>query len=203
MKKIYTFIIFAIIFGLISGAISSLIITKISSPSEEDLIKEFYDVETATKVSPHHLRKHINDEDFILVDVRSEEEYIKEHIIGAINIPAYKDKEHSDYGAVERITNSFKEIREANPEKDIIVYCYSGPCMSGSKVGKILADRGIYVKQLGIGWNEWRYDWENWNHEHEWEETNVEDYIISGNESGKANVGYYEGTCGIDDSISC
>lgn len=49
--------------------------------------------------------------------------------------------------------------------------------MTGRKVGKMLAKEGIYVKHLGIGWNEWRYDWKSWNHPHEWDITNPMDYI--------------------------
>ncbi|MFQ5621159.1 MAG: rhodanese-like domain-containing protein [Candidatus Nanoarchaeia archaeon] len=130
---------------------------KLQNPMQDELRKEFYLVEATTAVSPHHIRKHIKDDDYILVDLRSQEEYGEEHIIGAVNIPAYKDKDHSDYGAVEGITSSFRELAAANPHKDLIVYCYSIPCMTGRKVGKILAEKGIYVKHLGVGWNEWRY----------------------------------------------
>ena len=103
--------------------------------------------------------------------------YEKEHIIGAINIPAYKDRGNSDYGAVDRIVGEFKKIEEQNPDTEFIVYCYSTPCMTGRKVGAILTENEIYVKHLGIGWNEWRYFWTMWNHEHEWNITNVEDYM--------------------------
>ena len=44
------------------------------------------------------------------------EEYEEEHIITAINIPAYKDKDHSDYGAVDRIVGEFRKIKEENPD---------------------------------------------------------------------------------------
>jgi len=193
--------------GAVAGLIVSLFVLGISLQDEktsEEKIKEFYDIETAVMVSPHHLRKHLNDEnkDFILVDVRSEEEYLKEHIKGAINIPVYKNKYESDYGAVERLVNEFSKLGN---DKDVIVYCYSGPCMSGRKVGKVLADNEIYVKHLGVGWNEWRYYWEIWNHEHEWAETNVEDYIESGVASesslGEAYVG--SGGCAVDGILGC
>lgn len=112
--------------------------------------------------------------DFILVDLRSAEEYEVEHIKWAINIPAYKDKDHSAYDQVDRIVGSFANLPK---DKKIIVYCYSRACMTGRKVGKMLADNGIFVKHLGIGWNEWRYDWKSWNHPHEWAITNPMDYV--------------------------
>ncbi len=88
------------------------------------------------------------DMNFILVDLRSQEEYEKEHIIGAISIPAYKDRDTSDYGAVDRIVGEFSKLPK---DKDVIVYCYSIPCMTERKIGKMLAERGIYVKLLGVG----------------------------------------------------
>ena len=193
--------------GAVAGLLVSLLIMGIVSPEEktpEEKIKEFYDIETEVMVSPHHLRKHLNDEnrDFILVDVRSEEEYLEEHIKSAINIPVYKNKYESDYGAVERLVEEFSKL---DKEKNIVVYCYSGPCMSGRKVGKVLADSEIYVKHLGVGWNEWRYHWNLWNHEHEWAETNVEDYIESGVASESSPNEEYVGSggCAVDGILGC
>ena len=75
-------------------------------------------------------------------------------------------------------------LESENPDKDIITYCYSMPCMSAKKIGKLLAENDIYVQTLGIGWNEWKYFWTLWNHPHEWNVTNVEDYLFSGEEPG-------------------
>ncbi len=117
-------------------------------------------------------------------NLRSQEEYEREHIMGAVSIPAYKDPDTSAYGDVRRIVNSFQELKKNNPDKDIIVYCYSMPGMTSRKIGKMLAENDIYVRLLGIGWNEWRYFWNMRNHEHEWDVTNVEDYVSSGKEPG-------------------
>jgi rhodanese-related sulfurtransferase len=143
------------------------------------------------------------DDSFILIDLRSNEEYVEEHIIGAINVPAYKDRDNSDYGAVQRIISTTKQLQKDNPGKDLIVYCYSIPCMTGRKVGKILADEGIYVKLLGVGWNEWRYYWQLWNHPHEWNITNVEDYVISGSEPGIFDADITGTGCPIEGGLGC
>tara|TARA_Y100000034_G_scaffold87295_1_gene104688 strand:+ start:3460 stop:3939 length:480 start_codon:yes stop_codon:yes gene_type:complete len=143
------------------------------------------------------------DESFILVDVRSEEEYIGEHIIGAVNIPVYKDRDHSDYGAVKRIVDSFKKLEKENPDEDIIIYCYSIPCMTGRKVGKILAEKDIYVKELGVEWNEWRYFWTLWNNPHEWNNTYVEDYVINGSLPGQLKEGLVSKSCSFEGSLGC
>ena len=174
-------IVISLIMGAISGAgVSYYLLNK--EKSQDSLIKNFYETENAVYVSPHSLRVKMskNDFNFTLVDLRSPEEYTKEHIKEAINIPAYKDEETPDYNS-ERLVFEFSKLSK---DKDIIVYCYSKPCMTGRKIGKILAENGIYVKHLGVGWNEWRYSWTSWNHEYEWNITKVSDYIEIGKNSG-------------------
>ena len=133
--------------------------------------------------------------DFVLVDLRSAQEYEKEHVVGAVNIPAYKNPDTSAYDEVDRIVNSFKKLKEDNTGKDIVVYCYSIPCMTGRKIGKMLVENGVFVKQLGIGWNEWRFFWDLWNHEHEWNQTDVMDYIATGVEPGLPKIKNSTGVC--------
>ena len=205
MKLTFKVIIVALIFGAISGAFTTFIILNFQTQSQESLIKNFYLTENAIHVSPHSIRKAMdkNDNSFILVDLRSQEEYEQEHIIGAVNVPAYKNPDTSAYGDVERIVNSFKELKTENLNKDIIVYCYSIPCMTGRKIGQMLAENGIYVKHLGIGWNEWRYFWTLWNHPHEWNVTDVNDYVISGKEPGIPKLKVNSAVCPIDNQFGC
>ena len=197
-------IIISILFGILSGAVTTIIIQKITN-NENNLIKEFYLVENAVHVSPHSIRKSMDkgENNFILVDLRSQEEYEKEHIIGAVNIPAYKDPDTSAYGDVDRIVNSFNDLKTKNQNKNLIVYCYSIPCMTGRKIGKLLVGNNIYVKHLGIGWNEWRYDWNSWNHEHEWNITSVKDYIAVGKEPGTPKINLTSKACPIEGALGC
>lgn len=173
----------ALIGGLVGSGVTFALL-RFQGPTANDLIKEFYLTENAVLVSPHSLRKMMDkgETNYVLVDLRSSQEYEKEHIVGAVNIPAYKDPDTSAYEEKDRIVAEFKKLGASG--RDIIVYCYSTPCMTGRKVGKILVDKGIFVKHLGIGWNEWRYFWTLWNHEHEWETTNPGDYLVSGKEPG-------------------
>ncbi len=189
----------SLIAGVIGGALVAVIMLG-QTPTQEDLIKDFYDVETAVHVSPHGLRKHIDrlGHDTVLVDLRSQEEYEAEHIIGAINIPAYATPDKSDYGAVDRIVGAFSELDQS---KEIIVYCYSFPCMTGRKIGHMLTEHDIYVKHLGIGWNEWRYFWNLWNHDGE-TKVNPEDYVVSGPDPGKF-VGEGGVGCPIEGDFGC
>ncbi len=203
-KSVINIVILIIILSAIAGSFTTFAVLKLQTPTQEELIKDFYLTENAVHISPHGLRKHIGeDPNIVLIDLRSQEEYEKEHIIGAINIPAYKDRGNSDYGAVDRIVGEFKKIEEQNPDTEFIVYCYSTPCMTGRKVGAILTENEIYVKHLGIGWNEWRYFWTMWNHEHEWNITNVEDYIATGPEPGIPKLNPDSIGCLIEGDLGC
>lgn len=164
---------------------------QFQAPTNTDRIKDFYLTETAVRVSPHTLRKNMDKgvTNYTLVDVRSAQEYEKEHIMGAINIPAYKDPNTSialdtDKEQTERIISSFTSLPK---DRDIIVYCYSTACMTGRKIGKLLVENNIYVKHLGVGWNEWRYAWDSWNHDSE-TPSDWQDYVVTGKEPGKPTV---------------
>lgn len=194
--KTYNIVVLVIIIGIVSGAFASFITLNLYGSSKESLMRDFYLTENLIHVSPHSLRKAMDkgSSSFILVDLRSKEEYEKEHIIGAINIPAYKYPNTSAYDEVDRIVGAFSALPK---NKEIIVYCYSIPCMTGRKIGKMLAENGIYVKQLGIGWNEWKYYWTLWNHEFEWNQTNVEDYVVSGPEPRISKIKNISGACAL------
>src|SRR3990167_750578 len=91
---------------LVTGAAGWFLYNQITKkPTKNDLIAEFYAVENAVHVSPHSIRKSMDtgEQHFTLVDLRSKQEYEKEHIVGAISIPAYSDPDTSAYGDVERI----------------------------------------------------------------------------------------------------
>jgi len=195
------------------AALSSLVTTGIAAtflyiqstqkPTKEELIAEFYAVESAVHVSPHGLRKSMDkgENKYVVVDLRSAQEYEKEHIVGAINIPAYSDPDTSAYNEVDRIVSEFKKLPQ---DKEIVVYCYSMACMTGRKVGQMLVEHGIYVEHLGIGWNEWRHYWNLWNHEHEWNKTNVEDYVVTGKEPGMPQKKESSlSPCDVDNTFGC
>lgn len=163
--------------------------SKNTPPSDNERIAEFYATEVAVHKSAHSVRKAImqGDDSFVLVDLRSPQEYEREHIVGAVNIPAYRDPDTSAYGEVERIVREFRKLQAEHPGKDIIVYCYSAACMTGRKIGAMLAQHGIFVKHLTVGWQEWRYFWNLWNHDGE-TPVDLTWFVASGKEPGR-----YEG----------
>lgn len=175
--------------------------------SENQKIKGYYETEVATNISAHGLRKKMlqPEKNFILVDVRSEEEYLDEHIIWSINIPAYTNKDNSEHTSQERILEEFKKLWS---KKEIITYCYSAYCMTSKKIGKFLAENGVYVKHLTVWWNEWRYHWSLWNYPHEKDET--EKFIESWRNIWGINIPLSEsekqewwGGCEIQGEFSC
>ena len=145
-------------------------------PNERQYIERFYESNVATLVSPHSLREQLSEghEQFILVDVREKEDYLRNHIITAINIVPD-----------DNLIINFKELQMNSQDKEILVYCYTHVCMRGKKVGRVLAKNGVYVKELGIGFNEWKNFWREWNYENEWNSININELIISGEEPGE------------------
>jgi rhodanese-related sulfurtransferase len=99
---------------------------------------------TPKMISPEEAKNIIeSDKEYILLDVRTEEEFALEHIKNAINLPDYE------------IALKFQEIL---PEKDaqIIVYCQSG--RRSVNAAKMLVELGYTsVHDLG-GINDWPYD---------------------------------------------
>jgi rhodanese-related sulfurtransferase len=207
----YIGLVVVVLCSTLGGYAGAMIFDRISHKDEvvltdkeiqQKLIQDFYKIENAVSVSPHGLRKSMDSGSVssIVVDLRSAVEYNAEHVTGAINIPAYKDPDTSAYDDIDRIVGDFKKLDQS---KDIIVYCYSTACMTGRKIGKILADHGVYVKHLNIGWNEWRYDWNSWNHPHEWATTRAEDYVTSGSEPGTPTKRDSLLTCSPNTELGC
>ncbi len=190
LRKILIVFVLGVMAGIFISSFSS------SNYSNNELIKLYYESEASTLVSPHHLRKEMDQghENFILVDLRTKKEYEEEHIIGAINIPANLNNQE--------FIDIFSKLDKDNPEKYIIIYCYSSACMTGRKAGMLLAQNDIFVKEMSIGWNEWRYEFESWNYPNEWAELDTMEYIHSGPDPGKleSERNVY---CKIEGSLTC
>jgi len=147
-------IIVALISGLLGGMIAVFTVNKMND-STNNRIKNTYEDEIATFVSPTTLKKMIDQKStgYILVDLRSSPEYDAEHMVTAINIPAVSM-------TADQIVAAFAKLPK---NKEIIVHCYSASCTLGRQIGKLLAEHGIYVNELDVGWSEWRYHWDLWN----------------------------------------
>ena len=94
-------------------------------------------------ISMQHLRRIIEgSEPYDLLDVRSREDYAKEHIKGAISLPLDE---------LEKAKTTFK------PDDPIIVYCDSFVCSASSSAAKILGRMGFMnVRDYKGGLREWK-----------------------------------------------
>ncbi len=52
---------------------------------------------------------------------------------------------------------------------------------------QLLAEHGMYVQEMDVGWNEWRYHWDIWNPGAK-PEDGVKDYIVTGEENGRDSL---------------
>ncbi|WP_297517726.1 tRNA 2-selenouridine(34) synthase MnmH [uncultured Clostridium sp.] len=119
---------------------------------------------------------HGKEEDYILVDVRSESEFAEETITGAINIPILKDREREIVGttyvrenteiakkqgiefAAQRLPIIFEELQELirkNHGKKLVIFCARGGMRSGSVWG-LLNGLGIRALKLKGGYKYYR-----------------------------------------------
>ena len=191
-----------IVIGFVLGALTVYLALNANVPdtvpTEEDKIAAYYANSTATLVSPHNLRERMTHgkEDYVLVDVRAEEDYLREHVVTAVNIDTGRD--------LDVVLEEFQTLIAENPDKEIIIYCYSAACMNGRKAGNFLAENNVFVKELTIGWNEWRYGWEMWNYDTEWAEIAVEDYVVAGENPGIVPEGAKTlEPCSVEGELSC
>ncbi len=190
--------------GLVIGAVGVFFYLQgdlpfMSGSDDNKMIAEYYENSTATLVSPHSVREkmaHGTDTGIILVDVRAEEDYLREHVVTAINIDTGRP--------LEMVLEDFESLVYGNPDKEIIIYCYSAACMNGRKAGNFLAENGIYVKEMTIGWNEWRHGWQMWNYDTEWDTYKVEDFTATGEEPGVVPLSAKTlKQCGVSGELSC
>ena len=191
--------------GVVIGAVimgAGLWLGADTSLTADEQIAAYYANSVATLVSPHNLRERMSHgmTDFVLVDVRAAADYERGHIVGAINIDTGTGAERT----TDDVLTEFQQVIADNPTKEIITYCYSAACMNGRKVGHFLAQNGVYVKEMTVGWNEWRYDWEMWNYDTEWDTYRVEDFIATGTTPGTVPADVIRiAPCGVAGELSC
>jgi rhodanese-related sulfurtransferase len=136
-----------IVFGSLIGGTAAYFLVQMSS---DNPIKQYYDIETAVSVSPFDYVREMEsgNSSEVLVDLRNSNDYEVSHFNGSINIPA-------EEMSAEYLVSSFGNLSK---DKTPVVFCYASYCMLGRKTGKLLADNGIYVKHLNIGWAELKRD---------------------------------------------
>lgn len=167
--------------------------------TEAELQADYYVTETATMVSPHGVRLKMDsgEVDFVLIDVRSAEDYKLGHIRGAINIPFDGSDE-----AIEKIRQAIEEGKKERRNYGLI-YCYSYACTLGRKTGKTLAQHGISVKEMTVGYGDWERLHHVWNNPGE--VYDIEDYIERSDQPGelKPSPAFLSRPCSENAAYSC
>jgi rhodanese-related sulfurtransferase len=92
-------------------------------------------------VSMDELRKRINDDNVIVLDVRPQEEYQHGHIAGALSVPLAQLKD---------------KLKEIPQDREVVAYCRGQYCVLSAEAMRILRDAGYQAIRLKEGLPEWR-----------------------------------------------
>lgn len=105
--------------------------------------EEFFSRKLAFTLGPVELQKMMEENKVKLIDVRRREDFVEEHIPGAINIP--KDE------LVERFNKlSTKDVH--------VVYCYNQQCHLAAAAALILSKNSYPTMELEGGFDTWKND---------------------------------------------
>ncbi len=106
--------------------------------------KKYFEDKLAFTTGPVELERWIKtgEDNFVLVDVREEEDYAKGHVPGAINLP--KDRWDNPQGLSRDKTN--------------VVYCYTQQCHLAANACVQFAGLGYPVMELEGGFAAWKDD---------------------------------------------
>jgi rhodanese-related sulfurtransferase len=117
-----------------------------------------------------------NKNSYILVDVRSKQEYQNGHISTAINIPGYESADNLTLS--DTIKNQIKKLSDPlySQNKPIILYAQTSYSNTPLRVAKVMGHTSQVVI-LRIGYNEWAHMKALWVPEAEWDRINPEDYV--------------------------
>lgn len=141
--------------------------------------KDFFSVNSKNQiVDPYELllrlKNHKND--FILIDLRTNQEYQKGHISTAINISGYKSPEDLTFSSDQkkRVKGMFSPLYSKG--KQIVLYAQTSYSQTPSLVANLIGHTG-QVSILGIGYNEWAHMKTLWVPEAEWSSINPDDFV--------------------------
>jgi len=114
-------------------------ISRIHSPEQA---KAFFEHKLAFTTGPVELSRWIKsrEDNLVVVDVREEEDYRKNHIPGAINLPHDK----------------WKKPQGLSRDKTNVVYCYTQQCHLAANACVQFASAGYPVMELEGGFETWK-----------------------------------------------
>ena len=102
---------------------------------------EFFKAKLAYTTNPYDIHNRLKDSNTVILDVRDQESYKKEHIPGAKNVP---------------LSELAKHIATLPKNKTLVTYCWSLTCWAAPKAALQLAEKGFKVQELVGGIKEWK-----------------------------------------------
>lgn len=108
-----------------------------------------------------------------IVDIRSKESFETEHINTSVNIPVELDKSGKISNKKE-ILDSFSKL---DHKRIIVIYGDNTYSLLVIKAAAFLNQKGIPVKVMTIGWNEFRHLTNFWLPERLWNKVNIIDFV--------------------------
>jgi len=137
------------------------LIEEKSAPKEK--IKELIELERYLYIDPLTILKIIDngDKKIILLDLRDSLSYNRAHIKGAA---------HYSMDQIKKDTSKFKN-------KKIIIYGDTSSSVLSKETALLLIEKGIDVRLMSVGWNEFRHFRNLWVPESQWNTIDVNKYI--------------------------
>ena len=117
-------------------------IQKTTQSSTKVDLEKYFEAKLAAEWGPHDLKRRLDEENIVVLDVRDKESYQEQHIPTAINIP------------YEELEARWKELPK---NKEIIAYCWTITCSLALRAALLLAKKNFRVKELVGGIREWKH----------------------------------------------
>lgn len=145
--------------------VSVLIIAKLINLWSVRLALNYVQMSKKVYIDPLTLKKKIdkNDKNYILVDIRSKEEYERGHIKTAVSIPAYEKADDIEKSRTKDnvFIDQYKKLNSVN--REIIIYGYLPSAEIIKDISILFMRNGYLVKILAVGWEQWRSGYNQWN----------------------------------------
>jgi rhodanese-related sulfurtransferase len=110
-------------------------------PNDPQEAREFFSRKLSYSIGPAEVKALLDqDTDFALIDVRAAEDYAKEHVPGALNLPEGR----------------WKSLAGLEKNKVNVVYCYNQQCHLAARAAFQFAGAGYQVMELEGGFKTWK-----------------------------------------------
>ncbi len=135
-------------------------------------------VTTTMPADPYEVLQTIKkgSRDQLLVDIRSRDDFNKAHIKTAESFPLYTNTEIPLTIDNSRVQDFEKEFSKRD-KKEIIIYGHFIGSLQTQIFVKTLQEKGMPVRALGVGWNEWKHFRNLWVPESQWNTLHTEEFI--------------------------